>query len=108
MHDTCLPIQPKQAVSLPFEISLSIEKLEVALESYANNAGKNIVPNRTYLLIVSHTKLSQRSSGLRHFSRLAISDISIVQLKETKRGGVRILKPSYEPQHQIMGNNRDI
>jgi hypothetical protein len=92
--------------SLSFEYTITLDQIEVALESYANAkmGEKKSTRNRTYLMIISHITMHQRSRGLKQFSRLTTSDISIAQLLEIKQqDGRRVLKPSDAPQFQIVG-----
>jgi hypothetical protein len=92
--------------SLSFEYTITLDQIEVALESYANAkmGEKKSTRNRTYLMIISHITMHQRSRGLKQFSRLTTSDISIAQLLEIKQqDGRRVLKPGDAPQFQIVG-----
>jgi hypothetical protein len=90
------------------QVLVVFEEIEVALESYvpAKNFDKTSTRNRTYLIEIFRITLQRRSKGVKQFSRLTVSDFSIAQLTEIKRDGCRmprLLKPSDEPQHQILG-----
>eukprot|EP00804_Cyclotella_cryptica_P006412 CCRYP_014275-RB/>CCRYP_014275-RB protein AED:0.05 eAED:0.05 QI:2525/1/1/1/0.91/0.84/13/302/2635 len=89
------------------QILVFFEEIEVALESYvpSKNVDKTVTRNRTYLIEIFRITFQHRSKGLKQFSRLTVSDFSIAQLTEIKRDGCktpRLLKPSDEPQHQIL------
>lgn len=96
-----------------FELNILLEKIEIALESYfpiqSMQPSEKIRPiDRTYLAEIHRIKLQQKSKGLKSFSRLSIEDASIVQLAETNNNesSVRYLKPSTEPQHQILARKQ--
>lgn len=95
--------------TLAYEMSLSIEQIEVTLESYGTEKleQKKIPRNRTYLMLISRIAMQQRSKGMKQFSRLAINDISIVQMIEVKHGERRML-PGCEPQHQILAKKESV
>jgi hypothetical protein len=102
-HDTLTTEIPLS--SLASELFISLEHIEVALESYAPRkaATKELSKqNRTYRMEIDQIRFQQRSKGLRQFSRLTISDVCIVQLAETQHARQR-LSPSEEPQHHILG-----
>ena len=96
--------------TLAFEMSLSIEQIDVTLETYGNakSEQKKISRNRTYLMVIRRIAMQQRSKSLKQFSRLAINDISIVQMTEVKHGECRVLEPGCEPQHQILGKKENV
>ena len=92
-------------ISLTFELCLSFEQIEAALESYSheNAAEKKTKRNRTYLMTISHVTMQQRSKGPKQFSRLMVRDISLIQLVEVKKDGRRVLKPGTDLVHKILG-----
>lgn len=72
------------------------EKIEAAIEQYSSQ--------RTYLVELQTIKLDTRKKADMSFSRLSIKDFTIVQLGDSNRSAsnVRYLKPSTQPQHQLL------
>ena len=92
-------------ISLTFELRLSFEQIEAALESYTHEeaSDKKAKRNRTYLMTVNNITMQQRSKSPKQFSRLTVRDISLIQLCEVKQDGRRVLKPGTEIAYEIVG-----
>ena len=100
-----VPTTSKESASFTFVINVCFDKLEIALEQYSSQ--------RTYLMEIFTIKLEKKNKGnLMSFSRLSISDFTIVQLADVSTNqsknssAIRYLKQSNEPQHQLLARQK--